>query len=173
VQSSDNSNSFQYVMDNPAGQLTDEDDIKGIKKTDKDFHKINKETYEMQLILDSKGYYSSRLGVNLYLLNNGEYSMVYELYYPNSIDMNTVEISAASSIETVSKVTTNLFSNHSRSIIHLHKYNNISPNHLMLDMVLKNKAGISYQNRLTIFVIIYGISGYVNNVHTSVWDRLF
>jgi len=52
VQSSDNSNSFQYVMDNPAGQLTDEDDIKGIKKTDKDFHKINKETYEMQLLLD-------------------------------------------------------------------------------------------------------------------------
>jgi len=26
---------------------------------------------------------------------------------------------------------------------------------------------------LTVFVIIYGISGYVNNVHTSVWNRLF
>jgi len=43
----------------------------------------------------------------------------------------------------------------------------------MIDMVLKNKAGISYANELTIFVIIYGVSGYVNNVHTSVWDRLF
>jgi len=43
----------------------------------------------------------------------------------------------------------------------------------MIDMVLKNKAGFSYANELTIFVIIYGISGYVNNVHTSVWDRLF
>ena len=50
VQSADTSNAFQYVMVNPAGQLTDEDDIKGIKKTDKDFHKINKETYEMQLL---------------------------------------------------------------------------------------------------------------------------
>ena len=40
-------------------------------------------------------------------------------------------------------------------------------------MVLKNKAGISYANELTIFVIVYGVSGYVNNVHTSVWDRLF
>ena len=173
VQSADTSDAFQYVMDDPAGQFYDEDDIKGIKKTDKDFHKSNKETYEMQLLLDSRGYYSSRLGVNMYILPNGEYSLVYELYYPNSIDSSTVQISAISTVETVSKVTTNVFNNHTRSIIHLHKYNNVAPNRLMIDMVLKNKAGISYANELTIFVIVYGVSGYVNNVHTSVWDRLF
>ena len=173
VQSAETSNAFQYVMDDPAGQFYDEDDIKGIKKTDKDYHKINKETYEMQLFLDSIGYYSSRLGVNMYILPNGEYSLVYELYYPNSIDSNTVQISAVSSVETVSKVMTNVFSNYTRSIIHLHKYNNVAPNHLMIDMVLKNKAGVSYANELTIFVIVYGVSGYVNNVDTSVWDRLF
>ena len=127
----------------------------------------------MQLLLDSIGYYSSRLGVNMYILPNGEYSLVYELYYPNSIDSNTVQISAVSSVETVSKVMTNVFSNYTRSIIHLHKYNNIAPNRLMIDMVLKNKAGVSYANELTIFVIVYGVSGYVNNVDTSVWDRLF
>ena len=173
VQSSDTSNAFQYVMDDPAGQFYDEDDIKGIKKTDKDFHKINKETYEMQLLLDSRGYYSSRLGINMYILPNGEYSLVYELYFPNSIDSSTVQISAVSTVETVSKVTTNVFNNHTRSIIHLHKYNNVAPNRLMIDMVLKNKAGVSYANKLTIFVIVYGVSGYVNNVNTSVWDRLF
>ena len=173
VQSSDTSNAFQYVMDDPAGQFYDEDDIKGIKKTNKDYHKINKETYEMQLVLDSSGYYSSRLGINMYTLPNGEYSLVYELYFPNSIDSSTVQISAVSAVETVSKVTTNVFNHHTRSIIHLHKYNNVAPNRLMIDMVLKNKAGVSYANKLTIFVIVYGVSGYVNNVNTSVWDRLF
>ena len=174
VQSTETSNAFQYVMDDPAGQFYDEDDIKGIKKTNKDYHKINKETYEMQLLLDSKsGYYSSRLGINMYTLPNGEYSVVYELYYPNTIDSSTVQISAVSSVETVSKVTTNVFSNYTRSIIHLHKYNNVAPNRLMIDMVLKNKAGVSYANELTIFVIVYGVSGYVNNVDTSVWDKLF
>ena len=173
VQSADTSNAFQYVVDDPAGQFYDEDDIKGIKKTNKDYHKINKETYEMQLVLDSSGYYSSRLGINMYTLPNGEYSLVYELYYPDSIDSSTVQISAVSAVEKVSKVTTNVFNNHTRSIIHLHKYNNVAPNRLMIDMVLKNKAGISYANNLTIFVIVYGVSGYVNNVHTSVWDRLF
>ena len=173
IQSSNTSNAFQYVMDDPAGQFYDEDDIKGIKKTNKDYHKINKETYEMQLVLDSSGYYSSRLGINMYILPNGEYSLVYELYYPNTIDSSTVQISAVSSVETVSKVTTNVFNNHTRSIIHLHKYNNVAHNRLMIDMVLKNKAGVSYANKLTIFVIVYGVSGYVNNVNTSVWDRLF
>ena len=173
IQSSNTSNAFQYVMDDPAGQFYDEDDIKGIKKTNKDYHKINKETYEMQLVLDSGGYYSSRLGINMYTLPNGEYSLVYELYLPNSIDSSTVQISAVSAVETVSKVTTNVFNNHTRSIIHLHKYNNVAPNRLMIDMVLKNKAGVSYGNKLTIFVIVYGVSGYVNNVNTSVWDRLF
>ena len=173
IQSSNTSNAFQYVMDDPAGQFYDEDDIKGIKKTNKDYHKINKEIYEMQLVLDSSGYYSSRLGINMYILPNGEYSLVYELYFPNSIDSSTVQISAVSAVETVSKVTTNVFNNHTRSIIHLHKYNNVAPNRLMIDMVLKNKAGVSYANKLTIFVIVYGVSGYVNNVNTSVWDRLF
>ena len=173
IQSSNTSNAFQYVMDDPAGQFYDEDDIKGIKKTNKDYHKINKETYEMQLVLDSSGHYSSRLGINKYILPNGEYSLVYELYYPNTIDSSTVQISAVSSVETVSKLTTNVFNNHTRSISHLHKYNNVAPNCLMIDMVLKNKAGVSYANKLTIFVIVYGVSGYVNNVNTSVWDRLF
>ena len=173
IQSSNTSNAFQYVMDDPAGQFYDEDDIKGIKKTNKDYHKINKETYEMQLILDSSGYYSSRLGINMYTLPNGEYSLVYELYFPNSIDSSTVQISAVSAVETVSNVTTNVFNNHTRSIIHLHKYNNVAPNRLMIDMVLKNKAGVRYANKLTIFVIVYGVYGYVNNVNTSVWDRLF
>ena len=38
---------FQYVRDHPAGQLFDEGDTEGIKKPDKDYHKINKETYEI------------------------------------------------------------------------------------------------------------------------------
>ena len=173
IQSSNTNNAFQYVMDDPAGQFFDEDDIRGEGKTNKDFHKVNKETYEMKLLLDSSGYYSSRLGINMYTLPNGEYTLVFELYYPNSIDSSTVNINALSSVETVSKVATNVFSDHSRTVVHLHKYNNVAPNRLMIDMELKNKTGISYANELTIFVIVYGLSGYFNNVETSVWERLF
>ena len=65
-------------------------------------------------------------------------------------------------------MTTNVYSDHSRSIIHIHKYNNVAPNHLMIDMVLKNKSGTDYTKDLTIFIIVYGVLGYQNDVETSV-----
>lgn len=94
-----------------------EDDIEGIKKNDKDYLKSTKR-HEMKLKLDSSGYYSSRLGVHMYPLKTGEHSLVYELYFPNCIDSSTVQISPISIYETVSR---NVFSDHSRSIIHIHK----------------------------------------------------
>ena len=98
----------------------------------------------MQLKLHLSGYYSSRLIVNMYPLATDECSLIYELYFPSSsIDSSTVQISAASSVETISKVTTNVFSDDSRSISHIHKYNNVDPNCLMIGMVLKNKSGIA------------------------------
>lgn len=123
----------------------------------------------MQLKLDSLGYYSSYLGVNMHPLATGEYSVVYELYFPSaSTDSSKVQISAASSVETISKVTTNVFSDHSRSIVHIHKWINTAPNRLMIDMVLKNKLGVAYAIDLTIFIIVYGVKGYQNDVDTSV-----
>ena len=75
--------------------------------------------------------------------------------------------------ETISKVTTNVFSDHSRSITHIHKYNNVDPNRLMIDTVLKSKSGIAYANDLTIFIVIYGAKWCQNDVDTSVWDRVY
>ena len=64
-------------------------------------------------------FYSSRVGLNMYLLATSKYIVVFELYVPSSIDISTVQISTASSMETVSRPSTNTFSDHSLSIIHL------------------------------------------------------
>ena len=47
---------------------------------------------------------------------------------------------------------TNVFSDHRRSIIHIHKYN-VASNRLMIDMVLNNKAGIEYTKDVTILLL--------------------
>lgn len=64
------------MLDNPADECIDEDDIMSIKITNKDYHNINKTTYEIKLHLDSKGYYSSRLGVDMYPLKTSQYTFV-------------------------------------------------------------------------------------------------
>ena len=58
-------------------------------------------------------------------------------------------------------------------ITHIHKYNNVASNRPSIDMVLKNKSGIAFANVLTIFIVIYGVKWYQNDVDTGVWDRVY
>ena len=39
ISSYDDANMFQYLIDNPSSEFSDEDDIKGVQVTNKDFHK--------------------------------------------------------------------------------------------------------------------------------------
>lgn len=41
-------------------------------------------------------------------------------------------------------------------------------------MVFKNKLGIVYVNDLiVIFIVVYGVKGYYNDVDLSDWDRVY
>ena len=42
---------FQYLMDDRSSEFSDEDDLTGVKITNKDFHEVKKETNEMKLHL--------------------------------------------------------------------------------------------------------------------------
>ena len=58
----------------------------------------------MRLLLDrlEKGFYSSRLGLNLYPLSNSNYILCFELLWLDAnIDPDTVYINGISSIETI------------------------------------------------------------------------
>ena len=92
VGSTDLENTFVYIK-SKSGRFSDEDDITGLKFIDQDFHQFSKKTYEMKLHLDSsKGYYWSRVGLNIYEVLTGEYTVVFELYFPSaSIDHSSVD----------------------------------------------------------------------------------
>ena len=56
----------------------------------------------------------------MYEPTTGEYTVVLKLYFPSvSIDHSSVDISATSNCETVSRISTNFFSDHSRSRMEL------------------------------------------------------
>ena len=47
----------------------------------------------MKLHLDSaKGYYSSRVGLNMYELTTGEYTVVFKLYFPSYKHLLTIRL---------------------------------------------------------------------------------
>ena len=174
IKSSTQENAFLFVMENDLFR-EDDDDITKVGEVDRDFYQIKKATYEFTIKYDTSiKYYSSRLSIDLISLPLGEYTLVYEMYYSDKIDQNEVIVTAGSSTLNVSKVNTNSFSDHSRSIINFHKYIFSSDyEDLDIDIILKHKFGERYDPNTTIYVIVYGVKGHQNDVSTLVWDGAF
>ena len=166
-------NEFSFVMDDDLFK-EDDDDIVKVRKVDKDFYQINHVTYQFKIKYDSAiGYYSTRLTIDLKSLDLGEYTLAFEMYYGNRVDRNEVVVDAVSETLNVSRNNTNTFSDHSRTIINFHKYGNIGIIDLDIDLTLKFKSGETYDGETDIFVIVYGVSGYQNDVDSRIWDRFY
>ena len=167
-------NVFEKVMVDDLFIL-DDDDIHKVAVVDKDFHKVNQETYLFKIDYDSsKGYYSTHLSVNVVYLPIGYYTIVFEMYFSDKIDPDKITINALSRTLSVSKINTKKSSDHTRSVINFYKaiiYP--SDDKLDIDIVLKNKAGQAYEADTQIYVVVYGVAGTQNDVDTRLWDRYF
>ena len=82
-------NVFDKVMTDHTYQLTDENDIElgALVTYQNSLHKVNKKAISIKLLLDGqKGYYSSRLGINMYNYDIDFYTMIIEIFFPSEID---------------------------------------------------------------------------------------
>ena len=167
-------NVFEKVMVDDLFIL-DDDDIHKVAVVDKDFHKVNQETYQFKIDYDSSiGYYSTRLSVNVVYLPIGYYTIVFEMYFSDKIDQDKITVNALSGTLAVSKINTKKSPDHTRSVINFYKaiiYP--SDDELDIDIALKNKAGQAYEADTQIFVVVYGVAGTQNDVDTRLWDRYF
>ena len=167
-------NVFEKVMVDDLFIL-DDDDIHKVAVVDKDFHKINQQTYQFKIDYDSSiGYYSTRLSVNVVYLPIGYYTIVFEMYFSDKIDQDKITIDALSGTLAVSKINTKKSSDHTRSVINFYKAMiHPSDDELDIDIALKNKAGQSYEADTQIYVVVYGVAGTQNDVDARLWDRYF
>ena len=169
-------NVFDKVMTDHTYQLTDENDIElgALVTYQNSLHKVNKKAISIKLLLDGqKGYYSSRLGINMYTYNNDYYTMIIEIFYPNEIDKNTVDIDVVSVYEIINKITTRVDDDHCRTLVQFHKNQQHGNNYLYQDIVMKMKPKQPYVPKLQCHLIIYGIKSYQSNVDSSVYDALW
>ena len=174
IKAAQQENVFDIVMKDDLFK-EDDDDIHKVGPVNKDYHKVNQQTYLFRIDYDSQiGYYSTRLSIDVVYLPKSYYTMVFELYFSNKIDPDQITINAQSGTLAVSKINTKISSNHTRSVINFYKaivYPSLDD--LDIDIALKNRGGESYENDTQIFVVVYGVSGTQNDVETLVWDRIY
>ena len=161
-------NVFKRVMDNDEFK-EDDDDIHKVGVQNKNFHLVNKKTYEFKIDYDSAiGYYSTRLSIDLIYLDASSYTMVFEMYVNNGLTVDEIEGSSG----TLSGVTTksNIDGTKTRSIINF-SYNGLASgfNDLDIDIKLKSKT----DPQTTINVVVYGVKGNFDDVSVDLWDRLY
>ena len=176
VTSSDKTNAFQYVMNNPS-HLIEEDDIEfgNLITFQSSPHSINKKVIDTKLIFDAgHGYYSSRASINLYVLPNGSYTMAFELIWSSDdVDHDTVSLNGISAVETIHDLSNKTFNNYSRLIMQFSKSTDTAPNHLYVDIVIKMKSGKTYPPKLQTYMVCYGIKGLQSDVPSTVYDALW
>ena len=147
------------------------DDIHKIGVQNKNFHSRNKKTYEFKIDYDpdeGDGEYSARLSIDLIYLPTGSYTMVYEMYIDDGLTV--IQIDASSGTLTVGKINSKITGTNTRSIIHFTKnYISSGFDDLDLDIKLKGKT----DPKTTIYVVVYGVKGTVNDVDAKIWDRFY
>ena len=168
IESIDRENVFKKVMDDDEFK-EDDDDIHKVGVQNKNFHLVKKKTYEFKIDYDSSiGYYSTRLSIDLIYLALGSYTMVYEMYIDDGITID--EIDVQSGTLTVGKINSRIDGTKTRSIIHFTKYTFSSGfDDLDIDIKLKGKT----DPQTTIYIVVYGVKGQVNNVSVNLWDRFY
>ena len=163
-------NVFKKVMDDDEFK-EDDDDIHKVGVQNKDFHSVNKKTYEFKIDYDSSegfGEYSTRLSIDLIYLPTSSYTMVYEMYIDDGLTVD--QIDASSGTLKVENINSKIDGTNTRSIIHFVKYSLSSGfDDLDIDIKLKGKT----DPQTTIYVVVYGVKGRFNNVPVNIWDRFY
>ena len=146
-----------------------DDDIHKVGVQNKNFHFVNKKTYEFKIDYDSSiGYYNTRISIDLIYLPLGSYTVAYEMYIDDGITID--EIDVQSGTLTVGKINSRIDGTKTRSIIHFTKYTFSSGfDDLDIDIKLKGKT----DPQTTVYVLVYGVKGQVNNVSVNLWDRFY
>ena len=156
--------------------ILDDDDIHKVAAVDKNFHKVNQQTYQFKIDYDSSiGYYSTRLGVNVIYLPIGYYIIAFEMFFGDKIDPDNITVDCKSGTLQILSKNTKYSSDHSRSIFNFRKtVARPSDDELDIDIALKNKASEpTYDAKTDIYVVVYGVEGLGNDVDTRLWDRYF
>ena len=116
---------FWYIMEE-VYESTSENNIvvDGIKDFSDSHHDVNKKAYLFEMGKGSQNRYSSRLGFNMFKLQDGEYTLAIEFFPPT---MDEVSVSVVSASLNIGQQSTKLFPEYSRSIVYLHKYDLTPP----------------------------------------------
>ena len=154
-------NEFKYLKDSNESSSEYNITVNGVVDFNGSPHQ-NKKAYSMVLTKDAgTNDYRSRIGFNIYSLNIGTYTIVFEFYPP---EMTNIQLSCNASSAYIHKSVQRNFTNYSKLLIQFNNNSKQTPDYIYLTM-----HGTTTQSAQC-HLVVYGIKDWSDSVQPSVYD---
>ena len=157
-------NVFKYLLD--PDELSSERDIivNGLVDFDQSPH-TNKKAYDIDLVyISGIRRYNSKIGVNLYPLPIGDYSLVMEYYFPENIDITLV--AQATKVQIV-KQTRESFPNYKKIIVQFTKTSILLSDYMYFFI----RGGGTTSSNPEGYLIFYGVNSLTDDVSPQIYSH--
>ena len=162
--SSEVENAFKYLSNQDESSSERNIVVHGIQDFNGSPHKKNKKAYNADLIYtNGLQYYDSKIGINLYSLPIGKYTVIMEYYFSEDINIK-IYIEATHALINNHQLTN--FPNYKKILVQINRQSKI-PDYLFFTITGNGTTSTNPE----VYLIFYGIKGWVNNIPQEIYDH--
>ena len=155
-------NEFKYLKDSNESSSEYNITVNGIVDFNGSPHQ-NKKAYSMVLTKDvGTNDYRSRIGFNIYSLDIGTYTIVFEFYPP---EMTNIQLFCTASEAYIHKSVQRDFSDYSKLLVQFNNNSKLTPDYIYLTM-----HGTAAASRVQSHIVVYGVKDWSDSVYPGIYD---
>ena len=157
-------NAFKYLLDQDESSSERNIIVNGIVDFSNSPHK-NKKAYDIDLVYTAGTQnYNSKIGINLYPLPIGKYSVVMEYFFPE--DRN-ISLSAEASTAVIAKQITENFPNYKKLLVQFDQQTKDTPDYLYFNIRGSGTTSTNPEG----YLVFYGVREWMDSVPPQIYDH--
>ena len=157
-------NAFKYLSDQDESSSERNIIVNGIQDFNGSPHK-NKKAYDIDLIYTSGTQnYDSKIGINLYPLPVGKFTIIMEYYFPEDINISLL---AEASTAIINKQTITNFPSYKKQLVQINQQTKDTPDYLFFTIRGSGTTATNPEG----YLVFYGVKEWVDTVPSEIYDH--
>ena len=157
-------NAFKYLLDQDESSSERNIIVNGIADFNGSPHK-NKKAYNIDLIYTTGTQnYDSRIGINIYPLPVGKFTIIMEYYYPENIN---ISVSCQASSAIINKQTSKNFTGYIKLLVQFEDQTKQTPDYLYFDIRGSGTTSTNPEG----YLVFYGMKEWYDSINPKIYDH--
>ena len=157
-------NAFKYLLDQDESSSERNIIVNGIQDYNGSPHK-NKKAYDIDLIYTSGTQnYDSKIGINLYPLPVGKFTIIMEYYFPEDIN---ISLWAEASTAIINKQAITNFPSYKKQLVQINQQTKDTPDYLFFTIRGSGTTATNPEG----YLVFYGVKEWVDIVPSEIYDH--